>query len=363
MEAKFNLSTHSVDSFIRTDQFKDIRSGKQEGNLQLSSGTYRISWDQDRPQVDRNDKGSFTGIKDFFARGCSTETRASRLQNALELPGKAIFMPNPTIDMLDLICGENEMMANRGKTMLPLVANSKADVVKLEAAREKLLDMYNGDLKSKSDPAEKKKAAGRIATLQSTTILEKSVLKNLRGDDKLYVLGHGQVGGGHIGDNRLDMNHLLHLSSCDQPSHTEPDCKADIETDLEKDEYSTPESVAKSLKGSVPRDFSRFYTLTCHSAEARNPISLETEDLKKATQSNLDGDSKRAYAQRFANALHKEGFTQPRVTGYIGAVVVNPDGDKHTCNVKLEDGTGHNSIPRRGLKHVFSPEIPEGNKK
>lgn len=117
--------------------------------------------------------------------------------------------------------------------------------------------------------------------MQNTKILEKSVLKNIRGDDKLYILGHGHVAGEYIGNERFDVNYLSHLYSCSQQSHTSPACKADIECSLEKDEYSTPEAVAKSLKGFVPRDFSRFYTLTCHSGEARRPISLSDEDLKR----------------------------------------------------------------------------------
>ncbi|WP_395755080.1 hypothetical protein [Edwardsiella ictaluri] len=359
METRFNLPTHTVESFISTKQFSDIRKNKQECILQLSDGSYKISWHQNHPHVDNSDNGILTGIKNLFAYFFSGETCAGRLQNTLEIPGKAIFIPNPTIDMLELTCYENQIMMNKGKDMVPLIVNSKADVDKLEVARAQLLEILNKDLKDVDSHENRKK----ISALQNTKILEKSVLKNIRGDDKLYILGHGHVAGEYIGNERFDVNYLSHLYSCSQQSHTSPACKADIECSLEKDEYSTPEAVAKSLKGFVPRDFSRFYTLTCHSGEARRPISLSDEDLKKAAQPDLEGDGKLAYAHRFFNALHSEGFTQPQVTGYIGAVCITPNDNKHTCEVTLADGSLHDDIPRSDLKHVFSHEVHDVNRK
>lgn len=79
------------------------------------------------------------------------------MQNTLEIPGKAIFIPNPTIDMLELTCYENQIMMNKGKDMIPLIVNSKADVDKLEVARAQLLEILNKDLKDVDSHENRKK--------------------------------------------------------------------------------------------------------------------------------------------------------------------------------------------------------------
>lgn len=306
METNFKcFNSDTVDSFIHSKDFKDIRSTKQAGVLTLPSGEYKISWDpQQHPHVSPINQNDFS------------EKDATRLLHGLEITGKAIFLPLPTYNLLTLVSDGNIMRANNNKEMLPLICNEpetlKTHLKNLIATYENPIDFGGFDDDSNDDskqPGITQEQQKTIEQLKNIQILNKDALKALRADDKLYIAGHGQAG-----DPFLRASPLAPYSSSVK----------------EGVDYTTAESIAKSLKGYVPENFSRFYTLTCHSAEARHPISLEPDALDKAATSNLNNDGKIAYAQRFANALQNEGFTNTTVTGYFGSIGVNYDKQKHT---------------------------------
>ncbi|MFB2875241.1 hypothetical protein [Aeromonas jandaei] len=341
METNFKcFKSDTVDSFIQSNEFKDIRSTKQEGVLKLPSGEYKISWDpQQHPHVSPINPNDFS------------EKDATRLQHGLEITGKAIFLPLPTFNLLGLVSSENIMRANNNKDMLPLICNEpetlKASLDNLITSYETPFDFENFDDGSKP-PEITPEQAKTIAQLKNIQILNKDALKALRADDKLYIAGHGEAGDPLLRGTPLD------------PFNSFDDVNNEEDVD-----YTTAESIAKSLKGYVPENFSRFYTLTCHSAEARHPISLEPEALNNAATSNLNNDGKIAYAQRFANALQNEGFTNTSVTGYFGSIGVDDSTKMHKTELKLQSNHDVENIENdvttieivgKRLKHTMMPQ-------
>lgn len=86
MDSTFNFSRLNVNQFMETEAFRDMRSSKMEGSIRLSSGSYKIAWNQrDQAQVSRTDKTWCSSFADFFARGCCSPTRASQLQTELNI--------------------------------------------------------------------------------------------------------------------------------------------------------------------------------------------------------------------------------------------------------------------------------------
>ncbi|WP_421234115.1 hypothetical protein [Aeromonas jandaei] len=332
METNFKcFKSDTVDSFIQSNEFKDIRSTKQEGVLKLPSGEYKISWDpQQHPHVSPINPNDFS------------EKDATRLQHGLEITGKAIFLPLPTFNLLELVSNENIVRANNNKEMPPLICNEPET---LKTSLDNLIDTYEnpfylGDFDDDSKPPElTPEDAKTIAQLKNIQILNKDALKALRADDKLYIAGHGLAGDPSLRGTPLD------------PYSSFDDFKEGVD-------YTTAESIAKSLKGYVPENFSRFYTLTCHSAEARHPISLEPEALNNAATSNLNNDGKIAYAQRFANALQNEGFTNTSVTGYFGSIGVDNFKQNHKSEFILESNNNVEILEKAGkrMKITVTPQ-------
>ncbi|MEN3813512.1 hypothetical protein ABH309_19500 [Chromobacterium piscinae] len=122
-------------------------------------------------------------------------------------------------------------------------------------------------------------------------------------------------------------------------------------------EFITAKEIAEKLKGKLPSDFKNFEALTCHSAEASAPNSLNYSDLEKATKTTTSEEigKREAYAQTLVNELkHRGSFNEARVKGYVGAVIVDSTGKGRRSIVKTDD-YNETVMLGRDVKYYFDP--------
>ncbi|QAU24206.1 hypothetical protein EO087_09575 [Dyella sp. M7H15-1] len=122
-------------------------------------------------------------------------------------------------------------------------------------------------------------------------------------------------------------------------------------------EFITAKEIAAKLEGTLPAGFSKFETLTCHSAEARRLTLFDSGTLDDTTKTGGKGEDKQeAYAQTLANELSEHGFVAPEVKGYIGSVIADENGRTRRTIVELSDGSEHRHMHGYDVKKVFTPK-------
>ncbi|MBZ6067275.1 hypothetical protein LA374_13820 [Aeromonas schubertii] len=249
-----------------------------------------------------------------------------------------LYAPFAAPDIVEMAIGKNMIRAQQGKPLYPLICRNEQDKATLEQLRTTLLNTRKEDYEvmtsglndyinqmAKNGFTEEEarqnfpsggperfdrlqnnisKLPPMIDALTNLTIKGSDDLKLLPPNQhKLYVVGHGGAG----------MDILAADQACQQG-------------------MVTAKEVAHQLaEGGLDKRFTDIRVTACWSADTCAPTSFQKSALDRASQPKtqqsgflgLFGFGKKEvvaepFAQTLSNAMKREGFEQPRVSGYHG---------------------------------------------
>ncbi|MBA8734379.1 hypothetical protein [Chromobacterium violaceum] len=295
---------------------------------------------------------------------------AARLRVSDSAPRQAaLYAPFAAKDIVEQGLGRNLVREQRGKPLLPVIVRDDRTREQLQ----NLKDAKQQDLSAKSrlfsdsvdqlrrqyqlseaqarqligpETFDKARKDAGILARQADVLRKMEILSNRDGAelgklvpdrDKLYIIGHGGSG----------MDILAADAAVTQGRATAADVAAQL------------------AAGGLSTDFRDIRVTACHSADSRDPLSFRPVDLSRAAKPvygrktgwlGLFGQRavlSQPFAQTLSDALRKQGFHQPEVSGYHGAGVTYSAAGHHAR--RLPGGSAQADVRAADVRRVFTP--------